>query len=116
MEGILLSASKPHCCFRLSKPILEILTIYRKNILGKQLSLSNMRSQIASCTKISNIFYKIKYDGWPKLSNCSRKFYQKAALMNFLGKHLCDNLLFHKVSGKQAKERFLHKCFPVSFT
>ena len=42
MEGILLSASKPHCCFRLSKPILEILPIYRKNILGKQLSLSNM--------------------------------------------------------------------------
>ena len=36
--GIILSASKPHCHPRPSKPILKILSIYRKNILGKQLS------------------------------------------------------------------------------
>ena len=36
--GIVISASNPHCHSRLSKPILKILSIYRKNILGKQLS------------------------------------------------------------------------------
>ena len=33
--GIVISASNPHCHSRLSKPI---LSVYRKNILGKQLS------------------------------------------------------------------------------
>ena len=35
--GIMLSASKPKCHSRLTKPVLKILSIYRKNILGKQL-------------------------------------------------------------------------------
>ena len=30
--------AKVHCHLRLSKPIFKILSIYRKNILGKQLS------------------------------------------------------------------------------
>ena len=34
--GIILSANKPNC--HLSKPILKIILICRKNILGKQLS------------------------------------------------------------------------------
>ena len=34
----ILSVSKTHCDFRLLKSILKILIIYRKNILGKQLS------------------------------------------------------------------------------
>ena len=37
---IILNASKFHCHSRLSEPILKILSIYRKNILGKQLSLA----------------------------------------------------------------------------
>ena len=36
--GITLSASKPHYHSRINKPILKIQYIYRKNILGKQLS------------------------------------------------------------------------------
>ena len=36
--GIILSASKPYIHSRLSKLILQILSVYRKNILGKQLS------------------------------------------------------------------------------
>ena len=36
--GIIISASNPHCHSGLSKLILKILTIYRKNILGKQFS------------------------------------------------------------------------------
>ena len=35
--GIIFSASKPHDHSRLSKPILKIQSIYRKNTLGKQL-------------------------------------------------------------------------------
>ena len=38
--GIILRASKFQCHLRLSQPILEILSIYRKSILGKQLSLA----------------------------------------------------------------------------
>ena len=38
--AIILGARKPQCHSRLSKPILKILSIYRKNILGKQLSLA----------------------------------------------------------------------------
>ena len=38
--GIILSASKPGCHSRLSKPVLKILSIHRKNIFGKQLSLA----------------------------------------------------------------------------
>ena len=34
---IILSASKFKCHSRLTKPVLKILSIYRKNILGKQL-------------------------------------------------------------------------------
>ena len=33
-----INCHNPHCYFRLSKPILKILPIYRKNILLKQLS------------------------------------------------------------------------------
>ena len=29
---------------------------------------------------------------WSKLSNCSQVFYEKATLMNFIGKHLCRSL------------------------
>ena len=36
--------------------------------------------------------------------------------MNFIGKHLYGSLFFNKVSCLQAKERLLHRCFPVSFT
>ena len=64
--GIILSASKPNCHSRLSKPILKILFICRRTILGKQLSQAircKYFFQIASCTKISNIIYKITYDG-----------------------------------------------------
>ena len=45
---------------------------------------------------------------WSKLSNCSQVFYEKAALMNFVGKNLCRSLSFNKVSR-------LRKYFPVSF-
>ena len=40
----------------------------------------------------------------------------KAALMNFIGKRLYRNLIFSNVLHLQAKERLLHRRFPVSFT
>ena len=51
-----------------------------------------------------------------KLTNCSRAFYEKAALMNFVGKHLWRSLFYSNVSRLRDKERLLHRCFPVSFT
>ena len=63
--GIMFSVSRPHCHCRANKPILKIQSIHRKNILGKQLSQAICLKyvfEIDSCTKISNIFYKIKFD------------------------------------------------------
>ena len=51
-----------------------------------------------------------------KLTNCSRVFYEKAALMNILGKHLWRSLFYSNVSRLRDKERLPHRCFPVSFT
>ena len=110
---IIISASNPHCHSRLSKPILKILSIYRKNILGKQLSqaiCSKYVFQIISCTKISSIFYNIKYDGQ------SYQTVHKCSLKKLLWWILWGSLLLNKVSRLQAKERLLHRCFPVSFT
>ena len=50
------------------------------------------------------------------MSNFWQLFYEKAALMNFTGKHLCRNFFPSKVSHLHAKERLIHRCFPVSFT
>ena len=49
---IILSASKLHYHFRLSKPILKIQSIYRKNILGKQFSQA-----ISDCFMHQNFKY-----------------------------------------------------------
>ena len=87
---IMLSASKPHFYSRLSKSILKILPIYRKNILGKQLSQ-------AICPKY---FFRLldapKFQIFPKNLNtmvkvvklftgvlwksCSDEFYRKTPL------------------------------------
>ena len=104
----ILSASKHHSHSRFNKPILKILPIYRKYILGKHLSQ-------AICYKyIFMLLHPPKW--WSKLSNCSQVFYEKAALMNFIGKHLCRSLFFNKVSRLEAKERLPHRCSPVCFT
>ena len=41
---------------------------------------------------------------------------RKAALMNFIRKHICKSIFFNKVLRLQAKERLLHRRFPVSFS
>ena len=101
---IILSTSKPHCHSRLNKPALKILSICRRNTLWEQLSQA-IRFQIASCTRISNIFYKIKYDG----QSCQTV--HEKALINLIGKRQCRSLFFDKVSCLQAKERLLHRFF-----
>ena len=110
--GIILWENKPHCHSRLSKPILNILSI-----LGKQLSqamfskyvfrlLHAPKSQISS-TKLNMMVKVVKL---------FTVFYEKAALMNFTRKHLYGSLFFNKVSRIQAKKRPMHRCLPVSFT
>ena len=66
---------KLHCHFRLNKPILNILSIYRKNILGKY-PLKTFSDCFMHQT--FNIFYKIKYDDQScQTIQCSDKFYEK---------------------------------------
>ena len=64
-DGVL-SSNKAHCHPRLPKANLKIPLIYW-NILGKHFSQATSRSkkglQIASYTKISNIFLQTQYDG-----------------------------------------------------
>ena len=43
---------------------------------------------------------------------------KKGVLRNFAkftGKHLCQSLLFNKVTGLRPGERLWHRCFPVNF-
>ena len=88
--GIIVSASKPHCHSRLRKPILKILSIYRTNILGKQLSqviyfkyvfrlLHALESQIFSSklnimVKDGKLFTSVPW------KSCSDEFYRKTPM------------------------------------
>ena len=48
--------------------------------------------------------------------NSSQALYEKATLlMNVMRKHLCGSLFFNNLSCPQAKQRLLHRYFPVSF-
>ena len=66
IEDRLLISNKPHGHPRLPKPNLKFLLNYW-TIISKQLSqarsCSNQGLQIASYTEMSNVFYRIKYDG-----------------------------------------------------
>ena len=104
--------SSLHCHSRLHKTILKILSIYRKNILGKQLS------QVICSKYVVRVLHAPKFQIWSKQPGTylNQKqllvFYEKAAMMNFIRKLL----YFNKVSCLQPKERPLHRCFFVSFT
>ena len=101
--GIILSASKPHCHFRLSKPILKILAISRKNISGKY-ALNTFSDCFIHQTFNFNIFCKIKYDDQSYQTVHSRCSTKKAALMNFIGKHLCRSLFLLKFHAYRLKK------------
>ena len=69
----IISTSKPHCPFRLSKPIFKILSIYRKNILVKQISQ-------AICSKyVFRLLHALKFQAFSTklnmMDNCSQAFY-----------------------------------------
>ena len=81
--GMILSASKPLCHFRLSKLILKVLSIYRKNILRKQISLaicSKYVFRLLPAPKFQTFSTKLNMM-LSKLSNCSQLFYEKDALI-----------------------------------
>ena len=92
---IILSVSKSQCHSRPNKPTLEILSIYSKNILGKQLFLAicsrytfrllhAQKFQMFS-TKLNMVVTTVKlFTGiiWKRCSN------------NFIGQHLCRTLFF----------------------
>ena len=92
--GIILSASKPQCHSRLSKPILEIISIYRKYILGKQLSLAICskyvfrllhapKFQIFS-TKLNLMVRVVKLFTRVLWKSCSDEFYWKKPMLESL--------------------------------
>ena len=99
-----MQASKTQCNSRLSKPLLEILSIYRKNILGKQLSL-------AICSKyIFRLLHAPKCLILPTKLNMMVKVVKlftgvlwKGCSNNFIGKDLYRSLFFNNVSRLQVK-------------
>ena len=116
-DGNNIKCKQTPCHSRPSKPILKILSIYRKNILGKQPSLAICSKYVfrllhAPKSQISST----KLNMMVKVVKLFTVFYEKAALMNFTRKHLYGSLFFNKVSRIQAKKRPMHRCLPVSFT
>ena len=63
--GIVLRKSKSHYHSRVGKPIFKILSIYWKNVVGKQLSQAICSKYVFSLLHAPKfqIFYKVKYDG-----------------------------------------------------
>ena len=85
--GIIFTARKPHYHSRLSKPILKIQSIYRKGILGKQLSqalcsrhffrlLHAPKFQTFS-TKLNLMVKVVKLFTCVLWKSCSDKFYRQ---------------------------------------
>ena len=119
-----LIANKSHCHSRHPEKILKVLSIYRKNILGEELS------QAICCKYVFRLPHPPKFQifsiklivCWSKLSgtylNRKQLFYEKATLMNFtkfIGKNLCRSLYFNRFLHLQPKERLLQRRFSVSF-
>ena len=94
--GIILSASKPQCHSRLSKLILKVLSIYRKNILQKQLSP-------AMCSKyVFRLLPAPKFQVFSSKLNMIVKVVKLLAVVlrkrcpdNFIGKHLYRSAFFN---------------------
>ena len=92
--GIIISASDPHCHSRLSKPILKILSIYRKNILRKQLSEAICSKCIfrllhapkfhAFYTKLNMMVKVVKLFTGVLWKSCSDEFYRKISMRKSL--------------------------------
>ena len=79
---------------KLGKTILKILSTYRKNILGKQLSqaiCSKYVFRLFHAPNFQAFFYKIKYDGQScqtlyrcSMKSCSDEFYEKKTMRESL--------------------------------
>ena len=88
-----------------------------KNILGKQLSQ-------AICSKYNfRLLHVPKFHGFSTKLNMMVKVVKlftgvlwKSCSDELIGKNVWGSLFFNKVSRLQARERLLHRCFPVSFT
>ena len=71
----------------------------------------------SDCFMHQNFMYFVQnWIWWWKLLNCSQVFFEKASLMNFVGKNLWGSHFFNEISYLQSKERLPHRCFPVGFT
>ena len=86
-----------YCAYFFNKPILKILSVYRKNILGKY-ALNTFSDWFMQ--QNFYIFYRIKYDG----QSCQTVHRCSMTLMNFIEKRLCRSLFLNKLSRMQAKK------------
>ena len=95
--GIILSASKHHCHSRLSKPILKILSIYSRNISGKQLSLAICSKYVFRLLYAPKIrIFSTKLNMMGKVGKLFASALWKRCSDNSVGKHLCRSLFLIK--------------------
>ena len=91
---IIISASKPHCHSIFSKPILKILSIYKKNTITKQLSeaicskyvfklLHAPKFKVFS-TKLNMMIKAVRLFTGVLWKSCSDKFYGKTPMRQSL--------------------------------
>ena len=84
--------------------------IFLGNNFPKQYTLNTF----SACFMHQNFKYFLQNKiWWSELPNCSLVFDEKAALMKFIGKHLCRSFFLNTFLHQEAKERLLHRCFLV---
>ena len=87
---IILKASKAQCHSRPNEPIFKILSIYRKNILGKQLSLATCSKYVSRLLHAPNFqIFSTKLNMMVKVFKLFTDVLCKRCSDSFVGKHLC---------------------------
>ena len=115
-DGNNIKCKQTPCHSRPSKPILKILSIYRKNILGKQPSLAICSKYVFRLLHAPKIqIFSTKLNMMVKVVKLFAGVLWKRCSDNFIGKHLCRSVFFNKVSHLQTKKGLLHRCFTNYF-
>ena len=115
-DGNNIKCKQTPCHSRPSKPILKILSIYRKNILGKQPSLAICSKYVFRLLHAPKIqIFSTKLNTMVKVVKLLAGVLLKRCSDNFIGKHLRRSIFFNKVSHLLTKERLLHRCFTNYF-
>ena len=90
--GIILGAIKSYCHSKFSKPVVKILSIYRKKIFWKQTFPSNMLQITFQNFSPKFQIFSTKINVMVKVVKQFTAVCEKATQMNFIGKKLCRSL------------------------